>query len=64
MEYLNTNVTTEQILLSANTIAIPGGRENGNVVEWMSSMGFEIPDMAGRCLHFRNKKQNNIRVTR
>lgn len=55
MDYINNNVSTQQILLSANTIAVPGGRENGNVIEWMSSMGLECPVVTGRCLHLRSK---------
>lgn len=53
MEYLNENMSTEEILNNAPIIAVPGGRENGNVIAFLQTMGIEAPGITGRCLHFR-----------
>lgn len=51
MDYINSSNSTTEILRYAQTIALPGGRESGNVKEYLATMDFTIPDLPGRCLH-------------
>lgn len=51
MDYISENNTARTILFSAQRIGLPGDRELGNVREWTASVGFEIPEFNGRCLH-------------
>ncbi|MDQ5886478.1 MAG: hypothetical protein QG628_875 [Patescibacteria group bacterium] len=53
MEYFNENMSTEEILNNARIIAVPGGRENGNVTAYLKTMGIDAPGITGRCLHIR-----------
>ncbi len=51
MNYFNENLEAEAIVRAASTIAVPKGRENGNVVEWMTEIGMDVPEFVGRRLH-------------
>ncbi len=51
MDYINENLSAKTILLSGQNIAVPGGRENGSVVEWLNKQGIEYTENNGRCLH-------------
>ena len=51
MDYINESYGAETILKSGQVIAVPSGREQGNVVDYFESIGWEYPQFAGRCLH-------------
>lgn len=56
MDYISENNTAKTILFSAQRIGVPGDREVGTVKAWTQSVGLEIPDFTGRCLHTGCKK--------
>ena len=56
MNYYNQNQNAAEIFKAAQSVAIPGGRENGNIQEFLASQGTELPAMPGRCLHLANSK--------
>ena len=51
MDYINETYSAETIFKAAGRIGYPGGRESGDVGEWISQIGWDAPDFAGRCLH-------------
>lgn len=54
MDYFNENLKPEQIVKASRTIAVPGGRENGDVLTWLTENGLDVPEFNGRCLHMGN----------
>ncbi len=54
MVYFSEQMPAQQMVQIAGSVAIPGGRENGDVLAWMAENGLDVPEFAGRCLHRRN----------
>lgn len=51
MYWIEDTYTPEQIFKAANLVALPGGRENGDVRQWLAAQDVKIDGFAGRSLH-------------
>lgn len=52
MDYISERYSPETILKSAQRIAVPSGRESGNVQEWIEVVGWDYPRFEPEgCLH-------------
>ncbi len=51
MMYFNETLEPAAMVKAASEIAIPGGRENGDILAWLEEQELDVPAFAGRCLH-------------
>lgn len=55
MKYFSENLNPAAMITASTRVAIPGGRESGDVSVWLEEQGLDTPVFNGRCLHFKNK---------
>ena len=59
MNYIPGNYSAAEIVRAGQIIALPKGRETEGVAEWLTDIGFALPDFERRCLH-RNRTKPNV----